>query len=159
MLVTPRVLAGWAVDAAGADVGAGFAPKKEVVAVLAPDVAGAELPPPIPEKSDEPPAVVVAAVPLPVVVVAVPLVAVAPAGVEAAGAAPNREFPPVDAAGLAAAAPKRLEAAPPKDAGEAALPPELKPAMPDVGCVVAGGAAGVPPKLNEGALLAGVEVC
>jgi len=163
LLVPPKVGAGWLVDAEGCAVVVGvFAPPRlnrlgaPLVAVLAPDVAGAELPPPMPENSDEVGAVVVA-VPLPDVVVVAPLVAVILPGAEAAGAAPNNEVLPVVPADLDEAPPKRLGVAVPEDAGAALFPPRLNPAMLDGGCEDAE-AAGVPPKANVGALLAGVAL-
>jgi hypothetical protein len=120
------------------------------VVVGAADVAGAELPPPSPENSDEPGAVVVWVVVLPLV-----------GGVLDAGAAGlpmlNKElppaFPPVDPAFA-----NKVEAGAVEDAGAALPPPKLKEAMLVGGCEDAGVADGAPRLMPDG-LLSGVEDC
>lgn len=165
LVVPPSVGAGWLVevDVDGcAAVVAGFAapiPNKLgalLVVVAAPEVAGAELPPPIPENSDEPGAVDVAVV-LPAVVVVAPLAAVVLPGVEAAGLPMlNKELPPVVAPVLDPAPENKPELGAAEDVGAGVFPPRLKEAMFDGGWEDAG-AAGVAPMLKVGGLLAGVD--
>jgi hypothetical protein len=139
-VVPPSVGAGWLVDAdvdGCSAVVAGFelaAPKRlgvPLVAVPAPDVAGAELAPPRPENIDDPDAVAVVA-PVPAVVVVAPLVAGPLPVAEAAGLPMlNRELLPVAAPVLAPAPANKLEAGAADDVGAGVFPPKLKDAMPD----------------------------
>lgn len=161
--VPPSVGAGWLVevDVDGCAVdAAGVAPKRLgalLVAVVAPDDAGAELPPPNPENIEELGAAVVVAAAVPAVVVVAPLVAGALPGVDAAGLPRlNKELPLVDAGVPDPAPANRLPEGAAEDVGAAAFPPRLKDAMLEAGCEVAG-AAGVLPRLKAGALLAGVD--
>jgi hypothetical protein len=151
----PRVCPGWLVGGVGcAGVVAGFAPPIPnrpgalVVAVGAPDVAGAELPPPSPENSDGLGAV-------DVWVVVAPLVAGVLPDAGAAGLPMlNNELPPVFPP-VAPAFANKVEAGGVEDAGAALLPPKLNEAMAG-GCEEAE-AAGVAPRLKPDGLLAGVE--
>jgi hypothetical protein len=129
-----------------------------LVAVPAPDVAVAELPPPSEGNRDGAGAVAEVA-PVPAVVVVAPVVAGVLLGAEVAGLPMlNKEPPPVEAPVLDPAPANKLEGVA-EDAGVAEFPPKPKDAMLDGGCEdpVAGVAAGVPPRLNDGGLLAGVE--
>jgi hypothetical protein len=126
------------------------------VAVPAPDAAGAELPPPMPENMLELGALEVA-VPLPAVAVVAPLVAVALPGIEAAGVPPNKELPPVDPAGFDAAPPNKPGVGGAEDAGVPLFPPRLNPPKLEGGCEDAV-FAGVAPRPKLGALLAGVAL-
>lgn len=166
VVVDPRAGAAWVVlvgvDVAGWAEVAGFVPPMLkrlgalLVAVAAPDEAGAELPPPTPENSDEDGAVVVVA-PAAAVVVVAPLEAGVLAGVEAAGLPKlKRELPPVDVP-VPEVPENRLLVGAAEDVGVVELfPPKLNEAMPEEdGCEEAG-AAGVFPRLNVGGLLAGV---
>jgi hypothetical protein len=124
-----------------------------LVAVVAPDVAGAELPPPIPEKSEEPGAVVVG-VGAPAAVLVAPLVAGVLLDAGAAGLPMlNMELPPGFAPVLEPAFENKPELGAAEDVGAALLPPKVKEAM------VAGGweDAGAAPRPKAGGLLAGVE--
>jgi hypothetical protein len=147
LVVPPKAGTGWL----GADVAegcvaavAGFAAPKPnplgalLVAVVAPDAAGAELPAPSPLNSDEPEAAAVVA-PAEAVVVVAPL----------AGGV----LPVVGVAGLPMFE-NRLDAG---AAGFAAsvFPPILKP--PRLGGCEDAGAAGVVPRLKDGGLLPGVD--
>jgi hypothetical protein len=166
LVVPPGVGAGWLVDVdveGCSAVVAGFAPPPKLkrlgvllVAVPAPEVAGAELPPPIVGNSDEPEAVAVVA-PVPAVVVVAPLVAGVLPGAEAAGLPMlNRELLPVDAPVLDPAPANMLEEGAADDVAAGVFPPRLKDAMLDGGCEDAV-VAGVAPMLKAGGLLAGVE--
>lgn len=161
-LVVPRsVEAGWPLvfDVDGCSVvAAGLgAPNKLgalLVAVVAPDAAGAELAPPSPENND---GAVVAVDVAPAVVVVAPLDAGVLPGAEAAGLPMvNKELPPAGLLALEPAPANKLEAGAADDVGAGVFPPRLKEAMLVEGWEVAG-AAGVLPMLKAGALLAGVE--
>jgi hypothetical protein len=144
----------------GVDVAAGVEPAwpkrlgAPLVAVPAPEVAGAELPPPSEGNRDGADEVAVVA-PGPAVVVVAPVVAGALAGAEAAGLL-NKELAPVDPPVLEPAPANKLEGAA-EDAGAAEVPPKLKDAMLDGGCEDAVAAGVAPPRLKDGGLLAGVE--
>lgn len=141
------------------------------VVVVAAEAGAAELPPPRPPRLGKgdgpppPPRVGNKDVPDAVVVVAPPLVAVVVAPVEAIVLArvdvvglpqPKVEPPPVDAPAVGAAPAKRPLAGAAEDAG-AAVPPRLRVGVElVVDCEVAGGAAGVAPRLNPDGF-AGVE--
>tara|TARA_R110002003_G_scaffold279_22_gene18185 strand:+ start:17418 stop:18020 length:603 start_codon:yes stop_codon:yes gene_type:complete len=166
LVAPPSVGAGWVVevDVDGCPaVVEGFAPPPRLkrlgallAAVVAPDAAGAELPPPMPEKRDGAGAVVVV-VPFPAVVAVAPLVAAVLPGVEAAGLPMlNNVLPPAVVLVPDPAAENKLGVGAPEDVVAPVFPPKLKDAMFEAGCDVAGG-AGVVPKLKVGALLAGVE--
>jgi hypothetical protein len=161
LFAPPDVGAGWV---AGADVVPEVEPAwpnrlgAPLVAVPAPDVAGAELPPPSEGNRDGADAVA-EVVPVPAVVVVAPVVAGVLLGAAAAGLPMlNKELPPVEAPVLDPAPANKPEGAA-EGAGVAELPPKPKDAMLDGGCedAVAGVAAGVPPRLKDGGLLAGVE--
>lgn len=127
-----------------------------LVAVAAPDAAGAELAAPVPENK-EGAAVAVDVAPAPAVVVVAPLAAGVLLGAEAAGLPMvNKELPPVDAPVLDPTPANKLEAGAADDVGAGVFPPRPKDAMLEDGCEVAE-AAGVVPMLKAGGLLAGVE--
>ncbi len=147
-------------DAAGASLPAGLLNKlgvvPDVVVVAAPEAADVVFPPPSPlprlGNKDEPDDAVVVGVPLVAVVVA-PVVAAVLAGAAGLG---KLKPPPVEAPVDAPAGENKLGAAEPDDA--ALFPPRVKPEVAvDEGCVEAGGAADVAPKLNPPKGFAGVE--
>jgi hypothetical protein len=146
------------VEAVGcAVVVAGLAPKRfgvaDVVVPAAEDV-GADVAPPRLPKSVEVGALVVV-VPLLAAVVVAPAVAFVLVGVDVVGLfAPNNVLPPVDAPGVAPIPANKLLVGAADDVG-GLLPPRLKPVIAGA-CDEDAGGAGVGPRLNVGALLAGV---
>jgi hypothetical protein len=147
LVIAPRVGAGWlvgvVVDGCAAVVAGFAAPKPNplgalLVAIVAPDAAGAELPPPSPLNSEEPELAAVV-VPAGAVVVVAPL---------AVGV-----LPVVRVAGLPMFA-NRLDAGA-ADLAASVFPPILKP--PRLGGCEDAGATGVVPRLKVGGLLAGVD--